>query len=55
MAKTRKIAECVNVRINLGFIKDDVFVKKISSNLDKLEKNAADKTSKVIEIVKGYM
>jgi glutamate formiminotransferase/formiminotetrahydrofolate cyclodeaminase len=55
MAKAGVQSAILNVRINLGCIKDETFVKKISSNLDKLEKNAADKTSKVIEIVKSYM
>lgn len=51
MAKAGVHSAILNVLINLGCIKDEVFVKKISSDLDTLEKNATEKTNKVIEIV----
>ena len=41
----------LNVKINLGSIKDKAFVKNISSELDKLQKNTVEKTEKILKIV----
>ena len=51
MAKAGVEAAILNVRINLGSIKDTMFVKNISKELDKLEKNAVEKTDKIMKIV----
>jgi formiminotetrahydrofolate cyclodeaminase len=40
-----------NVKINLGSIKDDEFVKMISLDIDELQKNADDKTNEIMKIV----
>ena len=50
MAQAGVKSAILNVKINLGSIKDESFVKKISSDLDKLEKIADIKTKKIIEI-----
>ena len=55
MAQAGVISAILNVKINLGSIKDEGFVKKISSDLDKLEKNSADKTSKILKIVNSNL
>ena len=51
MAQAGVKSAILNVKINLGSIKDESFVKKISSDLDKLEKNAESKTKKILDIV----
>ncbi|MCX6666873.1 MAG: glutamate formimidoyltransferase [Euryarchaeota archaeon] len=51
MAKAGVESAILNVKINLGSIKDEKFVKKISEELEKIEKNAADKTDEVMKIV----
>lgn len=55
MAQAGVISAILNVKINLGSIKDEGFVKKISSDLDKLEENSADKTSKILKIVNSNL
>ena len=45
----------LNVKINLGSLKDETFVKKISSELDKLQKNTTKKTEKIMKIVNSKM
>ena len=45
----------LNVKINLGSIKDESFVKKISENLKKIEKNSIDKTDGILKIVNDKM
>jgi len=45
----------LNVRINLGSIKDNDFVEKINKELDELEKNTKDKTEKILKIVQNAM
>ena len=45
----------LNVKINLGSIKDESFVKKISSEMEKLHNNADEKTSEILKIVKNNM
>ncbi len=41
----------LNVKINLGSIKDEKFVKQISSELSKLQKNANKKTNEIFNII----
>lgn len=55
MAKAGVESAILNVKINLGSIKDEKFVKKISSELDKLEKNTEIKTKEILEIVNSKM
>jgi glutamate formiminotransferase/formiminotetrahydrofolate cyclodeaminase len=55
MAQSGVKSAILNVKINLGSIKDESFVKKISSELDKLEKRADSKTEKILEIVNDNM
>jgi glutamate formiminotransferase/formiminotetrahydrofolate cyclodeaminase len=55
MAQAGVESAILNVKINLGSIKDDAFVKKISSELDKLQKNTINKTQKILKIVKNKM
>ena len=55
MAKAGVNSAILNVKINLGSIKDENFVKKISSDLDKLEKNAAEKADNILKIVNKSM
>ena len=51
MAKAGVESAIFNVKINLGSIKDEKFVEKISSELDKLQSNSTRKTDKVMIIV----
>ncbi len=44
-----------NVKINLGSIKDETFVKKISSELDKIQKDTSNKTEEILKIVNSRM
>ena len=55
MAQAGVKSAILNVKINLGSIKDESFVKKISADLDKLKKNAKNKTEKILEIVNSKM
>ena len=55
MAKAGMQSAILNVKINLGSIKDEQFVKKISSNLDNLERNADTKTIEILKIVNGNL
>ena len=51
MAKAGVQSAILNVKINLGSIKDEQFVKKISQELNKIEKDAASKTDSIMKIV----
>jgi len=53
MAKAGVQSAILNVKINLGSIKDEQFVKETSKELDEIEKNATDKTDNVMELVIG--
>jgi glutamate formiminotransferase/formiminotetrahydrofolate cyclodeaminase len=55
MANAGVKSAILNVKINLGSIKDEKFVKNISQELDEIEKNAADKTDEIIKIVDSKM
>ena len=55
MAKAGVKSAILNVKINLGSIKDEVFVNKISSDLHKLERNADKKTEEILKIVESKM
>ena len=41
----------LNVKINLGSIKDDAFVKNISNQLEQLQQGSQDKTMKILNMV----
>jgi len=55
MAQSGVESAILNVKINLGSIKDEKFVKKISSELDKIQKNASKKTEEIIKIVNNRL
>jgi len=55
MAQAGVETAILNVKINLGSIKDEKFVKKISSEIDKLQKNTAKKTEEIMKIVNSRM
>lgn len=55
MAKAGVDAAVLNVKINLGSIKDEDFVDTISAELDELQKRTADKTNDVIKIVNDHI
>ena len=51
MAKAGVESAILNVKINLGSIKDQAFVQKISNDLSKLEESTKQKTVEIITIV----
>ncbi|MFW6121156.1 MAG: cyclodeaminase/cyclohydrolase family protein [Petrotogales bacterium] len=51
MAQAGVESAILNVKINLGSIKDNEFVERISFEIDELHKNAEDKTKKIMKIV----
>ena len=53
MAKVGVKSAILNVKINLGSIKDELFVKKISSELNTLEKDIENKTEKILKIIQN--
>jgi glutamate formiminotransferase/formiminotetrahydrofolate cyclodeaminase len=55
MAKAGVDSAILNVKINLGSIKDSGFVDKISSELDLLQKNTVGKTNTILKIVSNAM
>ena len=55
MAKAGVESAILNVKTNLGSIKDKAFVKKISSEIGNLQKNTAKKTENIIKIVNSKM
>jgi glutamate formiminotransferase/formiminotetrahydrofolate cyclodeaminase len=55
MAKAGVESAILNVRINLGSIKDEAFVKKISKELSELEKSTESKTEDILKIVEKAM
>jgi len=55
MAKAGVESAILNVRINLGSIKDETFVEKISKELIDLEKSTERKTEEILKIVKKAM
>ena len=55
MAQAGVKSAILNVKINLGSIKDEMFVKKISSELDKLQNNTDKKTKEILAIVNSKM
>ena len=55
MAQAGVEAAILNIKINLGSIKDETFVKKISSEIDKLQKNTVKKTEEIMKIVYSKM
>jgi len=55
MAKAGVQGAILNVRINLGSIKDEAFVEKISKELIDIVKNTERKTEKILKIVEKAM
>jgi glutamate formiminotransferase / formiminotetrahydrofolate cyclodeaminase len=55
MAQAGVIGAILNVKINLGSIKDEEFVKKLSSELDSLEEKTRNKTDEILNIVNNKM
>ncbi|KYK26519.1 hypothetical protein AYK20_03715 [Thermoplasmatales archaeon SG8-52-1] len=53
MAQAAVESAVLNVKINLGSIKDENFVKNISSELDELIKNTKMKTEEILSFVNG--
>jgi len=51
MAKSGVESAILNVKINLASIKDEQFANKISYQVNKIQKETADKTYKIIQIV----
>jgi len=55
MAKAGVESAILNVKINLGSIKDEDFVKKFYSDLEKLQKNTNIKFKEILKIVNSKM
>lgn len=55
MAQAGVESAILNVKINLGSIKEEDFVKKISSDLDKLERSCKVKTDEIIGTVRKHL
>ena len=51
-ARTAALATLYNVKINLGSIKDDEFVKKLTREINDLEQQARDKEKEILSYVK---
>jgi len=51
MGKACVLSAILNVKINLSSIKDEKFIDCISSEIDRLEKDAINKTDKIIKII----
>ena len=55
MAKAGVQSAILNVKINLGSIKDEKFVNEISIELDKIEKETIEKNEEILKIVNSKM
>ncbi|UCB58534.1 MAG: glutamate formimidoyltransferase [Thermoplasmatales archaeon] len=55
MAKAGVEGAILNIRINLGSIKDEKFVKEMSTDLEKLLKCTSKKTEEILKIVNSKM
>ncbi len=51
MARTAVLSAIMNVRINLGGIKDKEFVEKLTNEVNELEKNAIEKEKEILDLV----
>jgi len=51
MANAGVQSAILNVEINLGSIKDEAFVNKISNEVEELKKKSKKKTDEIMEIV----
>jgi formiminotetrahydrofolate cyclodeaminase len=51
-ARTAALAALYNVKINLGSIEDDEFVKKLTREVNDLEQQARDKEKEILSYVK---
>ena len=52
MARTAVLSALYNVKINLGSIKDDVFVEKMNENVKRLEEETARKEEEILSLVR---
>jgi formiminotetrahydrofolate cyclodeaminase len=55
MAKSAAHAAILNVRINLGSIKDDQFVQKVRTEIDTILKSATEKSTMILDIVEKQL
>ncbi len=55
MAQAGVKSAILNIKINLGSIKDDEFVERISFEIEKLQKNADDKANEIMKIVENSL
>ncbi|MCK5261644.1 MAG: glutamate formimidoyltransferase [Thermoplasmatales archaeon] len=55
MAQAGVKSAILNIKINLGSIKDDEFVERISFEIDELQKNADDKANEIMKIVENSL
>jgi len=55
MANAGVKAAVLNVKINLGSIKDEKFVERITVELEEIERNAVDKTDEIMGIVENIV
>ncbi len=51
MARTAVLSALMNVRINLGGIKDKEFVEKLTNEVNELEKNAIEREKEILALV----
>lgn len=52
MSRTAVLSALLNVKINIGSIKDETFVKEMTEKMEKLEKKAVERESEVLAKVK---
>jgi formiminotetrahydrofolate cyclodeaminase len=55
MAQSAAHAAILNVRINLGSIKDDQFVQKVRTEIDTILKSATEKSTMILDIVEKQL
>ncbi|UCF12054.1 MAG: cyclodeaminase/cyclohydrolase family protein, partial [Thermoplasmatales archaeon] len=55
MAQAGVKSAILNIKINLGSIKDDKFVERITFETDELQKNADDKANEIMKIVENSL
>ena len=55
MSKAGFEGAVLNVKINLGSIKDEKFVKNVTVQIDELQKNVSEKTEEILKIVSNKM
>ena len=55
MAKAGVEGAILNVKINIGSIKDEEFVKKTTKELKEIEQNTDEKTKNIMKYVEGNL